>query len=94
MAIGVIATLKVQQDKAEEAEATFRELQSQVQANEKNCLFYSFFKAEAGVYVVLESYASQEDLATHSQTDYFKAAGKKMAGFLAGAPDIKTMDSI
>ena len=94
MAIGIIATLKVQADKASEAEEIFRSLQEQVTKNEDGNLFYSFFKAAEGEYVVLESYKDEAALAAHGSTDYFKAAGKKMAGFMAGPPDIKRMPSI
>jgi quinol monooxygenase YgiN len=94
MAIGIIATLKVQPEKANEAEEAFRDLQKQVTSNEEGCLFYSFFKAAEGEYVVLESYKDDAALAHHGQTDYFKAAGKKMAGFMAAPPDIKRMPSV
>lgn len=94
MPIGIIATLKIQPEKAKDAEAAFNELAEAVNKNEPECLFYSFFKASEGEYVVLESYKDEAALAAHSQTAHFKAAGPKMAGFLAGAPDIKKMDGI
>ena len=94
MAIGIIATLKVQTDKAAEAEEAFRALQAQVNQNEDGCIFYSFFKAAEGEYVVLESYKDEAALEAHGKSDYFKAAGKQMMGFMAAPPDIKRMPSV
>ncbi len=94
MTIGVIAKIKVQPGKEAEAEEIFRGLQEQVNKNEDGNLFYSFFKSDDGEYIVLESYKSDEALAAHGQMDHYKAAAKKMGGFLAGAPDIQLLKGI
>ena len=42
----------------------------------------------------MEQYASQADLESHGQTEYFKAAGPGLGACLAGAPEISYFDSI
>ena len=58
MAIGVIATIPVQEGKNDEFEAVFMELAAQVLANEPGCKFYALnrSKSDPQVYKVLESY--------------------------------------
>jgi quinol monooxygenase YgiN len=94
--IGVVATLKVQADKAAEFEAVFLDLAAQVKANEPGCLTYQLTKSrtEAGVYKVLELYADQGALEAHGKTDYFRAAGAKMGPFMADRPNIEYLDSV
>ena len=94
--IGVVATLKVQVDKAAEFEAVFTDLAAQVKANEAGCLMYQLTKSrtEAGVYKVLELYADQAALEAHGKTDYFRAAGAKMGGVMADRPSIEYLDAV
>ena len=93
--IGVVATLKVQPDKASDFEKVFLDLAAKVKANESGCLMYQLTKSktEAGVYKVLELYASTDALKAHGGTDYFKAAGA-MGPFMAGAPVIEYLDAV
>lgn len=94
--IGVVATLKVQPDKTAEFEAVFLGLASKVKANEPGAIVYQLTKSrtEAGVYKVLELYASEEALKHHGGTDYFKAAGAAMGPFMAGRPEIEYLDGV
>ncbi len=94
--IGIVATLKVQPDKAAEFEGVFKDLAAQVHANEPGCLCYQLTKSrtEAGTYKVLELYKDQDSLTHHGQTDYFRAAGPKMGPCLAGRPDIEMLDAV
>ena len=94
--IGVVATLKVQPDKTAEFEKVFLGLAAKVKANEPGCLMYQLTKSktEAGVYKVLELYASTDAIKHHGGTDYFKAAGAAMGPFMAGAPDIEYLDAV
>ena len=96
MAIGVIATLKVQDGKQAEFEAVFRDLAAKVRAGEPGNRLYQLCrsKADATTYVVMEIYETEEALKTHGQTDYFKAAGAKMAPVLAGRPDIAFYETV
>jgi len=94
--IGLIATLPVKEDKAEEFEALLRDLMAKVKANEPGCLVYDMFKlkGEAATYVMMEQYASQADLDAHGKTPYFQEAFGKLGGMMSGAPDMKFMDKI
>jgi quinol monooxygenase YgiN len=96
MSIGVIATLKIQDGKAGEFEAFFTELARQVRGNEPGNLAYQLTKSrtDANTYKVLELYQDQDALTQHGGTDYFKAAGPKFAGVLAGRPDIEYLDGV
>ena len=94
--IGVVAVLKVQPDKTGDFEKVFLDLQQKVKANEPGCLVYQLTKSktEAGVYKVLELYASEDALKHHGGTDYFKAAGAAMGPFMAGRPEIEYLDAV
>jgi quinol monooxygenase YgiN len=94
--IGVVATLKVQVEKAAEFEAVFLDLAATVKANEPGCLTYQLTKSrtEPGVYKVLELYADEDSLKAHGKTDYFKAAGAKMGPTMAGAPVVEYLDAV
>tara|TARA_R110002074_G_scaffold322211_1_gene492725 strand:- start:49 stop:342 length:294 start_codon:yes stop_codon:yes gene_type:complete len=96
MSIGLVATLKVQADKADDFAKIFMELRAQVLANEKGCMQYDFFKSKAndGTFIVMEQYATQADLDAHGKTEYFKAAGGKFGSMLAGAPGLVFADKV
>ena len=96
MAIGVIATLKVQSGKGQEFETVFGELAGQVRANESGNKLYQVFKSrkDADTYVVMEVYQDQAALDAHGKSDHFRAAGPKLGPTLAGRPDILYLDSI
>lgn len=96
MAIGVIATIKIQEGKNADFEAEFAKLAEQVHANEPNTVFYALHRSQddSQTYKVLEQYKSQEDLQAHMQTDYYKQGGKKMAEYVAAAPEIELLDSV
>lgn len=94
-AIGVIATLTVAEGKNAEFEAVFAELSDAVNANEPGNEFYSLTRSKSNpqVYKVLERYVDQAALDAHGKTDYFRAAGPKLAPCLAAAPDIEVLDA-
>jgi len=94
--IGVVATLKVQPDKAAEFEAVFATLAADVRANEPGNLMYQLTRSrtEAGTYKVLELYKDADALKLHGGTDYFKAAGAKMGPCMAGRPEIEYLDAV
>ncbi|MCR5878956.1 putative quinol monooxygenase [Phenylobacterium sp. J367] len=96
MTIGVIATLKIREDKTSEFEAFFTELASQVRANEPGNIAYQLTKSRTDptTYKVLELYKDQDALTHHGGTAHFKAAGPKFAGVLAGAPQIEYLDGV
>ncbi len=94
-AVGVIATLTVAEGKNAEFEAVFAELSATVNANEPGNEFYSLTRSKANpqIYKVLERYVDQAALDAHGKTDYFRAAGPKLAPCLAAAPDIEYLDA-
>jgi quinol monooxygenase YgiN len=96
MAVGVIATLKVQPDKGAELEAVFQELAALVRANEPGNKFYRLcrHRKDADTYVVMEMYDDQAAIEAHGKSDHFRAAGPKIGACLAGRPDIQYLDAL
>ncbi|MBI1239129.1 MAG: antibiotic biosynthesis monooxygenase [Alphaproteobacteria bacterium] len=96
MTLGIVATLKIQAGKTDEFETFFKELQAKVRANEKGCLQYDLCRAkdDPTTYVIMEQYADAGALEMHGKSEYFKAAGPKFAGVLAGAPQIVRLDKL
>ncbi len=94
--IGVVAVLKVKPESEAAFEAGFKELATQVQANEPGNMMYQLTKSrtEPGTYKVLEMYADADALKHHGQTEYFKAAGAMFASALAGRPEIEYLDAV
>jgi quinol monooxygenase YgiN len=96
MAIGVIATLKVQDGKGADLEAVFRDLAAQVAANEPGNRLYKLCRprTDANTYVVMELYDDQAAIEAHRKSDHFRAAGPKIGPCLAGSPDIQYLDAV
>lgn len=96
MAIGVIATLRVQDGKGAELEAAFGDLAVQVRANEPGNRLYQLCKSRAAIdtYVVMEMYDDQSAIEAHTKSDHFRAAGPKLGACLAGRPDIQYLDAV
>jgi quinol monooxygenase YgiN len=96
MAIGVIATLKVQENKGAEFEAVFRELAAQVRANEPGNKLYQVCKSrkDENTYIVMELYADQAALDAHGKSDHYRAAGPKLGPTMAGRPDVQFFDTV
>ena len=94
-AIGVIATLTVAEGRNSEFEAVFADLSAAVRANEPGNEFYSLTRSKTSpqVYKVLERYVDQAALDVHRKSDYFRAAGPKLAPCMAGAPEIELLDA-
>jgi quinol monooxygenase YgiN len=96
MAIGVIATLKIQDGKGAELEEVFRTLSEQVRAGEPGNQLYRLCKSrsEANTYVVMEIYADQAAIDAHRGAEHFKAAGPRIGACLAGRPDVQYFDAV
>jgi quinol monooxygenase YgiN len=90
--IGVIAKLNVAAGKEAEFEEVMLGLAAEVRANEDGCELYSLCKDADGNYLMMELYKTAEDLDAHGKSDYFKAAGAKFAGLMAGRPDIQRLE--
>jgi quinol monooxygenase YgiN len=92
--LAVLAKLKVAPGKELEFEKVMAGLAKEVRANEPGNKLYTLTKSEAGDYMVLELYDSEEALTTHGQSAHFKAAGPKFAGLMAGRPEIQRLQVI
>ena len=92
--LAVIAKLKVAPGKEADFEKVMGALAKEVRANEPGNKLYTLTKSEAGEYLVLELYDSEEALTTHGQSAHFKDAGPKFAGLMAGRPEIQRLTVI
>jgi quinol monooxygenase YgiN len=96
MAVGIIATLKVQEGKEKDFEAVFRDMMKAVRANEPGNTLYQVCKSrkEPATYVVMELYDNDDALKAHSSSDHYKTIGAGIGPLLAGRPDIQYFDTI
>lgn len=96
MTIGIVAHLKVKAGHEQEFEAAFTELQANVKKNEPGALQYEVFKSKADptMYVVMEQYKSEADLAAHRTTPHMAAAGPKLGAVLDGRPQIEILAKV
>lgn len=96
MAVGVVATLKVQEGKEAAFEATFKELAAAVRANEPGNKHYQLCKSrkDKNTYVVMEIYESDDALKAHGKTDHFRTIGARLGPTLAGPTDIHYLDVV
>ena len=94
--IGVVATLRVQDGKAEEFEKVFTALAAEVRANEPGNIAYQLTRSrtEPNTYKVLEIYQDEDALKAHGGSAHFKAAGPALGGVLAGRPDVEYLDGV
>jgi quinol monooxygenase YgiN len=96
MSVGIIATLKIQDGKAAEFEAAFKEAMAAVRADEPGNLFYELVKSrtEPNTYKVLEGYKDEAATVAHRESAHFKALGPKIGPCLAGRPEIEVLDGV
>ena len=96
MAIGLLATITVQEGKNAEFEQAFLALTEQVRANEPGNIFYILHrsKTDPQVYKVMEQYESAEALDAHGKADYFREANKVLGTLVAAAPEIEVLDTV
>ena len=90
----VVATIKVKEDKLEEAKAFFKKLAAEVKANEPGTLVYVFHQRRDDplTFVVYEKYESDEAFALHSKN--LGAKGADFAALMSGPPDIMLLEEI
>ena len=96
MAVGVLATIKIQAGKNAEFEAVAREMMAAVRANEPGNKLYQFCKSKADetTYVVMEIYADQAALEAHGKSDHFRSIGPKMGPYMGGRPEVAYFDAV
>lgn len=94
--ISVIATIRVQADKAAEFEKIFLETAAKVKANEPGCLAYRLTRSrdEPHLYKGIELYRDQAALDHHQTTDYFLAALPRMGACIAAEPKVEFLDVV
>lgn len=96
MAIGLLATITVQEGKNAEFEQVFLDLTEQVRANEPGNIFYALHrsKTDPQVYKVMEQYDSAEALDAHGKAAYFREANKALGALVAAPPEIEILDAV
>jgi len=90
----VVATLKLKEDKLEEATAFLKELAASVLAEEPGTLAYTLLQRrdDPCTIVVYEKYESDEAFAIHGKN--LAAKGAQFMAVLAGAPEIVILDEM
>jgi quinol monooxygenase YgiN len=89
--IAIVATLRVQEGKADQFEAAAKEMVAAVGREEKGrTLVYSLHRAQDDptTFVFYEQYADDDALAAHRTTEHMAAFGGKIRDLLAGRPEI------
>ena len=96
MAVGLLATITIQEGKNEEFEEAFLDLTELVRANEPGNVFYALHRSLTNPQgsKVMEQYDSPEALDAHGKTDYFREANKRLADMVAAAPEIEILDAV
>ena len=95
MAIGMIATLKIQEGKNAEFEEVFLRLQAAVRENEPGNNFYALHRTDdPTTYVVMEQYADEEAMNAHGASDHFRSLGREMGAFMAGRPELQRLEAV
>ena len=90
----VIATLKVKDDKIDEAKSFLKQLSADTLAKEPGTLAYAVHqrKDDPTTFVFYEKYESDAAFAQHGEN--LKSQGAGFAGILAGRPEIVVLDEI
>jgi len=90
----VFATIKVKEDKIEEAKQFLKDLSAETLAGEVGTLAYVFHQQQddPASFVAYEKYDSEEAFKTHSKN--LASKGASFAGILAGPPSIVLLDEI
>ena len=94
--IGVVATVRVNEGKAEIFEEVFRETMAAVRAEEPGTLVYQLTRSrtDPNVYKMLEFYQDQAALDLHVKNNAARAVFARLEGCLAGRPDIEYLDAV
>jgi quinol monooxygenase YgiN len=90
----VIATIKVKDDKVDEAKALFTKLAAGVLENEPGTLAYIPHqrKDDPATFVFYEKYEDGAAFAAHGEN--LQKVGKEFAGVMAGPPEVVMMDEV
>ena len=88
MSIRLTVQLPIKEGEAEAFEAAAGPALAQVKAEDKGCEMYDLFRSVDDLtrYVMVESWANEEDLEAHKTSAAMGEVGKAIGGFIAGAP--------
>ncbi|MCD2108851.1 MULTISPECIES: putative quinol monooxygenase [Rhodococcus] len=94
--IAVIADITVKDGSGEQFEAVVAELAEKVRTEEPGTVLYQLIrsKTDTNSYKFMELYQDGAAIKAHGTSEHFQAAGKAMAPFLAGAPQIEYFDAL
>jgi quinol monooxygenase YgiN len=90
----IVATIKVKDDKIEEAKAFLKQLSSDTLAKEAGTLVYTVHQRtdDPTTFVFYEKYTSEAALTEHREN--LKSAGAGFAGIVAGPPEIVLLEEV
>ncbi|MBW2698127.1 MAG: antibiotic biosynthesis monooxygenase [Deltaproteobacteria bacterium] len=90
----IVATIKVKEDKVEEAKSFLKNLATSVLADEPGTLAYVIHqrKDDPMSFVVYEKYESDEAFAIHGKN--LASKGAEFAAIMAGPPELVMMEEI
>lgn len=88
MSIRLTVQLPIKSGEAENFEKAAGPALARVKAEDKGCEMYDLFRSvdDDTRYVMVESWASAEDLEAHKTSPAMGEIGKAIGGFIAGAP--------
>ena len=94
--IGVVATIKVHADKAEQFERVALELAASVKSNEPDCLLYCMTRSRSDplTYRSLEIFRSQAAIEQHMAREYFASAVERLRACSGEEPTVEFMDTL
>lgn len=95
MSIRLTVQLPIKEGEAEAFEAAAAPALAQVKAEDKGCEMYDLFRSvdDPTRYVMVESWASEEDLEAHKTSAAMGEVGKAIGGFIGGAPVMHQYES-
>jgi quinol monooxygenase YgiN len=88
MSIRLTVQLTVQEGKADEFEAAAAPALARVRAEDSGCEMYDLFRSvdDDTRFVMIESWASEADLAAHGTSAAMGEVGKALGAFIGGPP--------
>ncbi len=93
--VTLVATIQAKKEHRDDLKQILTGLVAKVE-NEKGTIQYILHQSEKDDcrFLFYETYTDHEALGFHAATDYFKAAMKQMAPYLAGKPEIETYQKV
>lgn len=89
----IVATITPKPEHVDEVVAAFEAYIPSVHT-EPGCERYSLHRGDDGTLVMIEKWATDADLATHSTSDAYKAFGASLRDLVAARPDVKVLQAV